>query len=280
MEKRTITDAELEWFRNCLLREEKSSATIQKYLRDVRAFAHYAHGDSVGKEMVIAYKQTLMEQYAPSSVNSMLAAINHFFKEVGWYDCVVKRVKIQRQTFRDREQELTKAEYFRLVEAAQLRGDRRLCLLMQTICSTGIRISELRFITVEAVRQGRATVSLKGKTRRVLIPRALAQELRQYSAENGIRSGSVFITSGGKPLDRSNILHSMKSLCKLARVPRQKVYPHNMRHLFACQYYKAEKDLSNLADLLGHTSINTTRIYTSTSGLEHQRQIDRLGLVR
>ena len=279
MEPRVITEEAIQRFKTSLIQEEKSSVTVQKYLRDVAAFARYAGGAGITKEIVIQYKQRLLEQYAPASVNSMLAAVNRFLKELGWYDCVVKRLKIQQQAFRSRERELTKAEYIRLLEAARKTGDERLCLLMQTVCSTGIRISELRFITVEAVRQGRATVTLKGKTRQVLLPKALIKELIPYINIRGIQTGSVFVTRNGKPLDRSNILHSMKMLCPAAKVNPRKVYPHNLRHLFACQYYKAEKDLSNLADLLGHTSVNTTRIYTSTSGMEHQRQIDRLGLV-
>jgi integrase len=209
----------------------------------------------------------------------MLAAVNRFLKEMGKYDCMVKQVRIQRQTFRSQEQELTKAEYVRLLHAARQRGDIRLYLLMQTVCSTGIRISELRFITVDAVRQGRATVTLKGKSRQVLLPTALIKELINYINVREIQSGSIFVTKTGRPMDRSNILHSMKKLCPVAQVDPRKVYLHNLRHLFACQYYKAEKNLSNLADLLGHSSVNTTRIYTSTSGMEHQRQIDRLGLV-
>lgn len=279
MESRVITDEAIAQFKTSLIQEEKSPATVEKYLRDVRAFVRFCGGAGVTKEIAIQFKQHLLEQYAPASVNSMLAAVNRFLKEMGWYDCVVKRVKIQHQAFRSGEKELTKAEYIRLLQAARQRGDTRLYLLMQTVCSTGIRISELRFITVEAVRQGRATVTLKGKTRQVLLPKALIRELTPYINIRGIQSGSVFVTKTGKPMDRSNICSSMKLLCRTARVDPRKVYPHNLRHLFAYQYYKAEKNLSNLADLLGHSSVNTTRIYTSTSGMEHQRQIDRLGLV-
>ena len=279
MEPRVITEEAIQQFKTSLIQEEKSPATVEKYLRDVRAFVRFCGGTAITKEVTIQYKQHLLEQYAPASVNSMLAAVNRFLKEMGWYDCVVKRVKIQHQAFRSGEKELTKVEYIRLLQAARQRGDIRLYLLMQTVCSTGIRISELRFITVEAVREGRATVTLKGKTRQVLLPKALIRELIPYINIKGIQTGSIFVTKTGKPLDRSNILHSMKLLCRAARVDPRKVYPHNLRHLFACQYYKAEKNLSNLADLLGHSSVNTTRIYTSTSGMEHQRQIDRLGLV-
>jgi len=276
---RIITPERIQAFKEHLIYEEKGAATREKYIRDVRAFYAFVGETSMTKEKALGYKQYLIEHYAPASVNSMLVAINQFLKHMGWHDCVVKRLRIQQQGFRNREQELTKAEYFRLLEAAREKGDTRLFLLMQTLCSTGIRISELRFITIEAIRRGRATVSLKGKTRQVLIPKTLVRELTRYAQSVNIQEGCIFVTRSGKPMDRSNIFHSMRNLYELAGVDRQKIYPHNMRHLFACQYYKVEKDLSRLADLLGHSSINTTRIYTSTSGIEQQRQIDNLGLV-
>ncbi len=269
----------LNGFRATLVGEEKSKATVDKYLRDLETFYRFAGGKVITKELVIRYKQELVERYAPASVNSMLAAINCFFKEQGWYDCVVKSLKIQRQSFREKERELTKAEYFRLLQAAKERGNTRLYVLMQTMCATGIRVSEVRFITMEAVRRGRATVSLKGKIRQVLLPADLCRELKRYAKEQGIRAGQLFVTKSGRPLDRSNILHEMKALCKTAGVERTKVFPHNLRHLFACLYYKVSKDLSRLADVLGHTNVNTTRIYTCVSGMEHVRQLERLGLV-
>lgn len=269
----------IELFRCRLIEDERSAATIEKYLRDLRLFQRFAGHDIICKQLVIRYKQYLTENYAPASVNSMLAAVNRFFREVDWYDCIVKPLKIQRQSFRSEDRELTKAEYLRLLSTANGLKKQRLSLLMQTLCSTGIRISELRFITVEAANSGIATVSLKGKTRRVLIPKALRRELRQYSKAQGISRGSIFISAKGNPLDRSNVLHEMKALCVAAKVERSKVFPHNLRHLFACLYYKAEKDLSHLADILGHTSINTTRIYTCTSSDMQIRQIERLGLV-
>lgn len=269
----------IELFRCRLIEDERSTATIEKYLRDLRLFQRFAGHEVICKQLVIRYKQHLTENYAPASVNSMLAAVNRFFREMEWYDCIVKPLKIQRQSFRSEDRELTKAEYLRLLSAANSLKKQRLSLLMQTLCSTGIRISELRFITVEAANSGTATVSLKGKTRRVLIPKALRKALRQYAKTQGISSGSIFVSSKGNPLDRSNVLHEMKALCAAAKVERSKVFPHNLRHLFACLYYKAEKDLSHLADILGHTSINTTRIYTCTSSDTQIRQIDRLGLV-
>lgn len=278
MEKQ-ITRTQIVQFRNKLIEDEKSNATIRKYLRDVERFFAFAGEDAVTKDTAIRYKQHLMEQYMPSSVNSMLAAINRFFKEMGWYDCMVKALKVQRQTFRSEERELTKEDYYRLLETAKTKNDIQLYLLMQTICSTGIRVSELQFITLEAVRAGRATVSLKGKTRIVLIPKGLCKELKTYAGCRGQKNGSIFVTKNGNPLDRSNILHKMKALCEESGVDRKKVFPHNFRHLFACLFYKAEKDLSRLADILGHSNVNTTRIYTCVSGEEQMQQIEQLGLV-
>lgn len=278
MEK-TITKEAIDSFRISLAEEEKSRATIEKYMRDLKIFSGFLDGRRITKEIVIQYKEYLIKKYKPSSVNSMLAAINCFFKGMGWYDCVVKALKIQREAFRPMERELSKEEYFRLLRAAKEKKDIRLYLLMETICSTGIRVSELRFITAEAVESGTAVVSLKGKTRTVLMSKALIGELKRYAKRNGIKSGSIFITKNGRPMDRSNILHAMKKLCKAARVDRRKVFPHNLRHLFACLFYKAAKDICRLADLLGHSNINTTRIYTCVSGDEQARQMERLGLV-
>lgn len=277
--ERYLSKEGIAFYRCKLIEDERSAATVKKYMRDLACFAAFVGQEPVTKETAIRYKQHLAENYKPASVNSMLAAVNGFFKTMGWLDCLVKPLKIQRQTFRDRARELTREEYFHLLEEARARGRNRLYLLMQTICATGIRVSELPFITVEAVRQGSATVSLKGKTRKVLIPSALRRALRRYARGNGIRKGSIFVTRGGGPVDRSNILHDMKELCKGAGVDPRKVFPHNLRHLFACQYYKVVKDLSRLADILGHSNVNTTRIYTSVSGEEQARQLERLGLV-
>ena len=266
-------------FRSSLIEDGKSRATIEKYLRDLEVFFRFVGEEDITKGLAIHYKEYLVQKYAPSSVNSMLAAVNRFFKEMQWFECIVKPLKVQRQTFRDKERELSKDEYFRLLNAAKMRNDMRLYYLMQTICSTGIRVSELKFITVQAIQSGRALVSMKGKTRMVLIPSALCRVLKRYIKERGIQKGSIFITRSGSPMDRSNILHNMKALCEMAGVDRKKIFPHNLRHLFACLFYKAEKDLSRLADLLGHSNINTTRIYTSVSGQEQARQIEQLGLV-
>lgn len=278
MEKQ-ITQQEIDHFRNRLEEDEKSRATVEKYLRDIRRFQEFLDGRGVTKEVVIQYKQWLITEYAPSSVNSMLVALNRFFRELEWFECMVKTVKIQRQNFRDRSRELTKEEYFRLLETAKWQKDERLYYMLQTICATGIRVGELQFITVEAVNCGRARVNLKGKNRVVLLPRALCRELKVYAKDRAIRTGSIFITRNGNPVDRSNILHEMKALCEKAHVDARKVFPHNLRHLFACLYYKEVKDLGRLADILGHSSVNTTRIYTSVSGDEQMQQIEKLGLI-
>lgn len=273
-------EAELIKFRKLLMEDEKSVATIGKYVRDMKSFLEYTGtGIEICKETVIRYKNYLVEHYAVASVNSMLASMNCFFKKFGWYDCVVKSLKVQREAFRSHEKELSREEYYRLLQAAKDEGNERLYYVMQSICSTGMRISELRFITVEAVHNGRAKVSLKGKTRTVLLPADLCRRLKAYARERGIECGSIFVTRSGRPLDRSNVFHDMKALCRAAGVERKKVFPHNLRHLFACTYYQAEKDLTHLADLLGHSSVNTTRIYTLVSGEEQAKQIDLLGLV-
>lgn len=275
-----ITSMLVEDFQTKMKEAEKSSATIEKYMHDIRHFCRFVSDrKEIDKEAVIAYKQRLMETYAPSSVNSMLAAVNSFLRENGWYDCLVKTLKIQKEAFRSAERELTKEEYFRLLRAAGRKGNRRLYMLMQTICSTGIRVSELPFITVEALYTRRAVVSLKGKTRIVILPKELCRELMVYIKEKKIKTGSIFVTSSGKTMNRSNIWQEMKMLCKDAGVETQKVFPHNLRHLFACTYYRLEKDITHLADILGHSNINTTRIYTLVSGEEQEKQIEMLGLV-
>lgn len=276
----TIKQDMLERFRSAMAEDEKSSATISKYVRDVRAFMEWlGERGTVSKETAIQYKEYLIGKYAVTSVNSMLAALNCFFRRMDWYDCLVKTLKVQREAFRRHERELSKEEYFRLLDAAQRTGNKRLQLVMESICSTGIRISELRFITAEALLCAQVRVSLKGKTRTVLLPPKLCRKLRQYAAQKGIETGSIFITSGGRPLDRSNVLHEMKRLCSEAGVDREKVFPHNLRHLFACTYYRVNKDLSHLADLLGHSNINTTRIYTQVSGEEQVKELTALGLL-
>lgn len=278
MKERILTPSALEAFRRHLLREEKSTATVEKYLRDARAFLAFAGGAAVTKELMLAYKKALTERgYAARSVNSMLAALSSLLAFLGWGDCKVKNLRLQRQTYCAAEKELTKAEYLRLLAAA---GEQtRLRLLMETVCGTGIRISELRYFTVEAVRRGEIAVRCKNKTRTILLPGKLRRLLLAYAKKAGIKSGVIFRTRNGMPMNRSNIWAQMKKLCGIAGVNPAKVFPHNLRKLFARTFYKIERDIAKLADILGHSSIDTTRIYIMTTASEHRRKIERLGLV-
>ena len=266
-------------FRNYLINEEKSQATLEKYIRDITAFMVWLNGRTVDKATVIEYKNTIIESYAPTSANSMLSSINSFFMYMEWYDCKVKTFKIQKQIFANKEKELTKAEYERLLKAAKKKNNEKLYLLMQTICSTGIRVSELRFITKEAVITGQASINCKGKMRVVILPEKLCVALRRYAKEQKITSGSIFVSKNRKPLDRSNIWKLLKGLCESAGVSKDKVFPQNLRHQYARTYYSIEKDVVRLADILGHSSVNTTRIYTMETGEVHRKQIQRLGLL-
>ncbi len=280
MKERILSEELIADFFFYLKSEEKSENTVEKYLRDVRGFAAYLGGADVTKETVVAYKGKLIaERYAVRSVNSMLASLNSLFAFLGWSDCRVKSVKLQRQIYCPEEKELTKAEYLRLVNTAKQKGNERLNLILQTICGMGIRVSELQYITLEAIKRGEAVVTLKNKTRTVLIVRELQKKLLRYAAEHGIKSGSVFVTRTGKPLSRTNIWREMKGLCKQANVNPQKVFPHNLRHLFARVFYGIEKDIAKLADILGHSSINTTRIYIISTGNEHRRRMENLHLI-
>lgn len=280
MEGRILTDKIIGNFEQFLREEERSKNTIEKYLRDVRAFMAVQNVTEVTKETVIAYKNELInENYAVRSINSMLASLNSLFAFLGWTDCKVKSIKLQRQVYCPEEKELAKAEYTRLVNAAKQKGNERLNLILQTICGTGIRVSELQFITVESVRCGEATVTLKGKTRSVFIVKELKKKLLRYAAEQKIKSGCIFITRTGKPMSRTNIWREMKGLCKQANVNPQKVFPHNLRHLFARTFYGIEKDIAKLADILGHSSINTTRIYIISTGTEHRRRMENMRLI-
>ncbi len=277
---REITTEIIRSFNDYLINEEKAQATIGKYLHDVGEFQVWLGEQELCKKAILAYKSYLCEHYAPASVNAALSSLNSFFNYMEWYDLRVKNLKIQKQIFASTDKELTKTEYDRLLEAAKQKKNERLYLLMQTICSTGIRVSEVRYITVEAVGCGIAEINCKGKRRQVFLPRQLCQILKQYIKEQKIKSGSVFITKNGSPLDRSNIWSDMKKLCRMSNVSEKKVFPHNLRHLFARTYYSLQKDIVRLADILGHSSVNTTRIYTMESGEIHRRQIQKLGLLR
>ena len=277
---KTITQDLIENFENYLINEEKTSATLEKYIRDIKAFFEWISGTEIDKQKVLNYKEYLIGKFAPASVNSVLSSLNSFFEFNNWYELKVKMLKIQKQIFAQKDKELSKAEYERLLDAAKAKSNERLYLLMQTICSSGIRVSELQYITVDAVKLRKATINCKGKMRIVILPKELCRMLTEYAKTQKITSGSVFVTKTGKPLDRSTIWKMMKALCESAKVSKYKVFPHNLRHLFARTFYTLQKDIVRLADILGHSSVNTTRIYTMESGEIHRRQIQKLGLLR
>ena len=278
MSDRILNKEMIKEFNTYLIQEEKSPATVEKYLRDVQAFQAFAKKREVTKEVVQNWKETLVKgSYAASSVNSMLASLNSLLNFLGWEECKVKSLKIQRQSYCSEEKELTKEEYLRLLKAAERHPQMK--LVMETICGTGIRVSELRFFTVDAVRRGKIQISCKSKIRTILIPGKLRKMLLDYGKHQGIREGVIFRTKSGRPLSRSYIWAQMKKLCPDAGVMDSKVFPHNLRKLFARIFYKVAKDIVKLADVLGHSSINTTRIYIMTTGEEHRRQLERLGLV-
>ena len=267
-------------FRNYLLEEERSAATIEKYGRDVLSFLSWlSDREEISKEVVVGYKQAIIGKYKTTSANSMLVSVNRFLDFIGKKDCQVKLFKIQRNPFRKKDKELTKEEYNRLILAAKAKSSSRLFLMIQAICSTGIRVSEHRFITREALERGRITIYNKGKERVVFLPKKLKKCLLQYCRQNGIYSGPVFVTKNGTPVNRCNVWAEMKALCKEAGVSPEKVFPHNLRHLFAGTYYRMQKDIVHLADILGHSNIEYTRIYTFTSEEEHARVLSRMCLL-
>ena len=279
MEAHSLTRRQLEDYRSHLQAEEKSTATQEAYMRTALAFFADSAG-AVTKASAAVYKRRLLAGgYAVRTVNARLAALNGLFGFLGWHECRLKTVRTQRDVFRTEKRELGQAEYARLCRAAERRRNRRLCLLLQTICGTGIRVGELAFVTVEAVRAGEVAVSCKGKVRRVLLVRALREKLLRYAADIGAVEGPVFRTRTGRPLHRTNIWREMKALCGEAGVEPQKVFPHNLRHLFARTFYNLEKNISKLADLLGHSSIETTRIYIMESGAEHERLLNKMHLL-
>lgn len=280
MDSRYLEEEMIESYRNYLIEDEKSKNTIEKYIRDIGTFYRYFQDDrNVTKMRVIQYKTHLENHYAISSVNSMLVAVNSFFSYLGWDEMRIKLIRRQRKIYCPEECELNREEYKRLIEAAEKKGKCRLSMVMKTVCATGIRISELCYITVEAVKTKRAQITLKGKTRIIFLPGKLCGQLLDYARKNKITSGYIFQTKNGNPLDRSNIWHEMKKICQEAGVSDTKVFPHNLRHLFARTYYEAKKDIVRLADILGHSSVETTRIYTISSGVEQAKEIEMLQLV-
>lgn len=275
-----ITTTKIKKYREYLIEEEKSKNTIDKYMRDINAFTKWIAERELCKTVILEYKEHLKLSYAAKSVNSILSSLNSFFEFCEWHNLKVKLLKIQKQIFANESNELTKDEYERLLNAALSKGNEKLYLLMQTICATGIRVSELQFITVESLKKRKANIDLKGKMRIVIIHNDLCKTLLKYASEQKITTGSVFISKNGKPLNRSNIWKMMQSLCDDANVSKSKVFPHNLRHLFAKRYYSLHKDIVRLADILGHTSVNTTRIYTMETGDIHRKQIQELGLLK
>lgn len=277
---KNITNEIVKGFEQYLYEEERSNNTIEKYMRDIRFFRKWLGEKSVDKSVVLAYKKEICEKYLPASVNSVLSSLNALFMYMNWYDLKVKTLKIQRRIFADKEKELSKAEYERLLSAAKSKNDERLYYLMQTIASTGLRVSEIKYVTCEAVNTGQAIINCKGKIRQIFLPKKLCKILKSYTKTRNIKSGAVFVTRTGKPLDRHMIWKLLKNLCDAANVSKDKVFPHNLRHLFARTFYRLQKDIVRLADILGHSSVETTRIYTMESGTEHIRLIEKLGLLR
>lgn len=274
-----ITREQINTYCASMLADERAAGTVAKYRRDVTAFARWLGGRPVSKENSTGWKAHLLNRgYAPRTINSMLAAVNSFFRFAGW-NIKVKFLKIQRQLFRDATRELNRAEYTQLLAAARSNGQERLALIMETLCATGIRISALCHITVSAAQQGKATISLKGKIRTILLSTKLCRKLLKYAKKQKIAVGEIFLTSSGKGISRRQVWHELKRLCAAAGVESSKVFPHNFRRLFAVTYYKASRDIARLADVLGHSSIETTRIYLTVSGADQARQLDRLGLV-
>lgn len=275
-----ITEEKVAQFAQMLLKEERSPGTIENYLRHIRAFAQWLHGQEVTLEAVTTWKGNLLDkEYSPGSINAMLLALNRFFKFMGWNDCKVKSLRIQRQMFRETTKELTRKEYVQLLSTAQAQGKNRLVLLMEAICCTGIRVSEVQYLTVESVREGKAVISLKGKIRTILIPSKLRKKLLQFAQKQKNISGAIFRTRNGTPISRKQIWAEMKALCKKAGVAASKVFPHNLRHLFARTFYSSCKNVVMLADVLGHSSVETTRIYLISTGIEHEQQLEHLGLI-
>ena len=280
MENKIMTTEQLHSFRAYLRDEERSAATVEKYLCEVTQFAAWLNNTEVTKSAVAEWKEHLLsEGYEPSTVNGKLTALDRFFDFMGWSDCKVKHLKLQRRLFRDDSRELTKAEYERLIETAEGLGKERLALLMESICGTGIRVSEVQYLTVEAAQQGKVEIYLKGKVRTILIPGKLCKKLLKYARKHKIASGEIFLTRGGKSLSRKQIWAEMKALCRKASVASSKVFHHNLRHLFARTFYRVCRDVAKLADVLGHSSIETTRIYLISTGAEHAKTLDLLRLV-
>ena len=280
MNERILTQEQLVGFRQELLRQERGPATVEKYLRDAGQFRAWLHGREVTPEAVSEWKGELLAQgRRPTTVNGKLAALNALFRWMDWNECRARSLRIQRKAFREDARELSREEYQRLVRTAERMGKNRLALMLEAIGGTGIRVSEVKYLTVESLRRERAEISLKGKIRTILLPGKLCRKLLQYAKKQKIASGEVFLARGGKPISRKQIWAEMKALCSAAGVAPEKVFPHNLRHLFAQTFYRSTHDVVKLADVLGHSYLPTTRIYLLSTGAEHRRELDRLGLI-
>ncbi len=279
MEERRLTAAILKSFQAELLEQERAPATIEKYMHDIRTFYSWLGNREVTPETVHEWKKTLTERFSPGTVNGKLAALNTLLTFTGWTDCRARSLKLQRRAFRDDARELTRDEFYRLVATAERLGKDRLALLLEAIGSTGVRVSEVKYFTVESARLGRAEIALKGKIRTILLPGKLCRKLLKYARKQKTASGEIFLTRSGKPINRKQIWAEMKALCKQAGVEPGKVFPHNLRHLFAQTFYRQTHDVVKLADVLGHSSLSTTRIYLISTGAEHRRELEKLKLV-
>ena len=279
MIERKLTVKILNAFREELIRRERSAATVEKYMHDVRSFAVWLREQEITPELVLQWKKELTEEFKPGTVNGKLAALNALFSFAGWSDCRVRSLRLQRRAFRDDARELNRNEFYRLVNTATRLGKERLALLLEAIGGTGVRVSEVQYFTVEAARMGRTEIALKGKIRTILLPGKLCKKLLQYARKQKIASGEIFLTRSGRSLGRKQIWAEMKALCRSAGVAAGKVFPHNLRHLFAQAFYHQTRDVVKLADILGHSSLTTTRIYLISTGAEHRRELEKLGLV-
>lgn len=280
MKAHYMSEEQIKEYGRYLQERERESSTREKYLHNVREFYTWLDGRALTKAAACEWKRYVASQgYATSTINCRIAALNSFLEFAGWQGCKVKPLRIQRKVFRDSSRELSRAEYEKLVSTALELGRIRLSLVLETICALGIRVSELKYITVETVLCGRAEISLKGKIRTILIPHKLSMKLKRYAKSQKIASGEIFLTRSGKSLSRKQIWSEMKALCGEAGVDAAKVFPHNLRHLFARCFYRACRDIAKLADVLGHSSIETTRIYLISTGIEHAKTLEGLRLI-
>ena len=280
MKKLLITPQAVRRFASGLRAGERSEETVARYTRALRQYAAWLDGAPANRENALAWRESLSASgRSAAGINVDVAAINSFFSLEGADSERIRPLRVQRRLFRPAERELTRGEYARLVAAAREVGRERTELLLEAMCSTGVRVGEVRCLTVEAARAGRAEIRLKGKVRVVLLPRSLCRKLLDWAKKTGRRAGALFVTRSGRPMCRGQIWAEMKSLCAGAGVEPSKVFPHNLRHLFARAFYRVSRDIARLADVLGHSSIETTRIYLLTTSAEHEKTLERMGLI-